>query len=276
MADTRPDPSINSSDLYVLKDNENVSSATYGHLVKVCAVIYNSGSSDVSDVTVRLGIRSVNSSQYPYNSTIIETPASISSGAPLNFQNVNYSWYVTLMDYQYNYEIWALIDPDNFLDEQNESNNFATIPFAIDPFALGLTISTDKAEYDAGDSLFYFANATYYLTAIPVPSITGLVFYILDLETNEEVPSTRTLPQTADPQGRIIGMIFLPSDLSSGRYQVVAEFRGSLYSGESPMAIEIDGPPSTMDKLLIPVLVIALSVAVVAVVAYYVVRKPKT
>ncbi len=269
-ADTRPDLSVNSSDLYVLRNGENVSSATYGYLLNVHAVVYNLGGSNATDVSVRLGIRGVSVMVSQYNYTIFEGICNISAEAPGNYLDVNYSWRVSTDSRSYEYEIWALLDLEGSLDEQNESNNLATIPFAIDWLNMELIISTDKEKYDAGELMI-----NYYGTTTPVPYLAGLEFYVVELATNEEVPNTRTQQQTATYEGVVVGIIELPLDMQSGRYQVLLEFRDSMYSGNVPTAFHVSGQSEPLDQLLVPAIVVALTVGVMAVVAYFVLRKPK-
>jgi hypothetical protein len=168
-----------------------------------------------------------------------------------------------------------LLDPEGGLDEQNETNNFSTFPFAIEWLNLGLVITPDKTEYEAGDVLTYTVSITYYGTLTPVPNLSGIEFYLMDLRSNEEVPNTRTEPQTGSIQGEIVGIITLPIEMSPGRYQVLAEFRGGMYSGDTPIAFEIPDRSGPLSPLLFAVIVIATIAGIVAVAAYFTMRRPK-
>jgi hypothetical protein len=272
--DPRPDPSIFPSDMYVLRTGTNISYGVFGNLVTVHAIVYNLGIENATNFSVMLGMRSTNTS-YQSNTTIIERICDISSDVGNNSLDVNYTWYLNTLVSDV-YEIWVLVDPMYSIDERNETNNWATIPFTVAPLEIDITITTDKAEYRAGNELIYFANISYKGTLTPVPYAPGFEFTLVDVATGETVPDTKTSPQTASSRGSIIGIMYLPLSLSKGHYSIVAEFMGEEYASHSPLSIDVEAKPGPLDTLPLAVASIAVIVGVAAVTVYFVKHKPKT
>jgi hypothetical protein len=277
VVDPRPDPSIASSDLYVLRDGLNLSSSTFGYTVTIHAIVYNLGSSNVTNLSVMLGVRSANETNLQYNQTLFEGTYNVSSYgpfAPYNFVDISYAWQIQITHWL-DFEIWALLDPEGQIDEQNETNNMAVIPFTINPLNLDMIITTDGTEYEAGDVVI-FTDVIYYAgTVTPVPLLPGLVFMVVNWYTTAEVPNTRTVSQTADIYGFVIGAIQLPADLVPGMYAVWAEFLGNTYSGYLPTAITVKAHAEPISSIVIAGIVVVIVLAIVAIAVYVMLRKPR-
>jgi hypothetical protein len=274
MVDPRPDPSITPSDVCVLRNNLNVTSSTFGCTVTMHAIVYNLGASNATDVSIRLGIRIANDIYVQYNHTIFEGISNISSNVSENFVDFNYTWTIPITTWDA-YEIWVLVDPENQLDEQNETNNMAVVPFRIDALNLDMVIITDRTEYEAGDVVIYTDVIVYAGTVTPVPLLPGLVFMVVNWYTTAEVPNTRTVSQTADIYGFVIGAIQLPADLVPGMYAVWAEFLGNTYSGYLPTAITVKAHAEPISSIVIAGIVVVIVLAIVAIAVYVMLRKPR-
>ena len=142
---TKPDLAITISDINVSNANPKA-----GEILLVDATIHNLGTV-VSNVEVSLydGDRAVG------GTLIIEktiTPIIQSGGtAALSFE-------INTLGLSGNHVYYIYIDPNNKIDEVNETNNAASVSTTISLTNLNLTISTDKTDYTADEVMQIATN----------------------------------------------------------------------------------------------------------------------
>lgn len=275
MVDPRPDLSITPSDIYVLSAGSNITYALFGQTVTVHAIVHNLGYSNATNLSVSMGVRNQSFDQGgSYNHTFSEGTYNLSAILYENSLNLNYSWDVWLTIWG-EYELWALLDSQDTIDEVNETNNWITIPFTIAPLDVDVSISTDKVEYTVGDDIFFTATITYVGTLTTVPNLPRVAFLLVDILTGMEVPNTRTVSVNGSLAGTIVWLLTIPIDLTAGDYSIGMEFGGERFQSDTVIPIKEKGATFSVNVLVLAGVVVAAIACIVAGFILISKRKPK-
>ena len=251
--DDRPDLTVSSADIQVMRDNRAIESDSFGSTVSVVMTVKNLGN---REATFKLR---VNVSQGAYNYTIKELTSNISSNATDDEKIIAVSWTVGLW-IQGESRIWVWLDPTNELSEKVETNNLASKVFAISQMRAIVIVTTDTTEYRAGETMVVTASIQYQATSTPVKNLPGVIFYLVDRGGNRVGESD---PATTDGNGGIEEPLIIPLNLEGGSYTVTAVVAGMEYPELTTVEIS-----SAVQGGIFPLWVwIVIIIAVVAVVA---------
>ena len=213
--DVRPDLSIASSDIYVQRDTTNVTSDTFGRQVNVRALVWDRGGRSVDAFEAAVGVRNAAG----YNITLFsKANYNISANETERTLLITVPWTINLTT-PGAYQIWVLLDGTRAIAEPNEANNFATAPFNITQLSVDVTVTTDFAEYNAGDMMVITATINYANMNDPVKGLPGVVFWLLD-SSGALVPGSNSTFETTDQDGGIIVLLRIPPTLDTGTYTV--------------------------------------------------------
>lgn len=230
--DDRPDLSISSADIAVKRAGAEVQSGTYGNALSIVASVKNLGGRETT-----FGMKVSLSGAAGYNFTIVDDDAfNISANATDYQKEITIPWAVSQW-VPGDYSIWVSLDPNNQLSEPNEANNIASIPFAISPLEVVVSVTTDTSEYKSGKTMIITALIQYTSTGLPpVKGLPGVTFFLTDSQGNK-VPASDTQPATTDNSGKIEQRLIIPLDLESGSYSVSANVAGSDYPTSATVQI---------------------------------------
>lgn len=235
--DIRGDLSIAEDDIVVKRGATVIQAEMFGRTVTVNAVVRNLGGTDIDSFDMRIGIRNPDG----FDSTLYSrTGLSVSSDAGNNTLNVTYQWTIGITAAG-NYNIWVRLDINNTIGEPNEDNNFAMVPFQILPLAVSVFITTDYAEYDAGDIVIVSATVVYSSDNSPVKNLPNVVFWIFDPVANVVVPGSNSENATTGTDGSINVWMRIPTEIESGNYVIRAVVVGQGYDSTTQITISAAG-----------------------------------
>ena len=139
------------ADLTVASLTTNKSRYTGGETVTVTARVRNLGSASVSSAEVMLSSA--------YITSITKTTGYISAGGTVK---IAFTFTASTLSDDTTISLMATADPGNRITELNESNNARSVSIVVDGALPDLTVSsmtTDKSEYEAGDTVTVTATA---------------------------------------------------------------------------------------------------------------------
>ncbi len=252
--DVREDLSVAAEDIaidYVSDDN----SSLFGDTVKIIAVVYNEGGTDVDNASIEFGSSEWNDPIKVVNENI---PAGSSKEITVEFR-VNIT---TGGDY----DIYVLADSTYAFSEKNETNNMASVVLVVEQLEVDISIVLDSGQHQVEEILMVYVTVKYAEnTNLSVVNLSGL-----SMELRDETGETRqSSPQaTTNIQGMATLSIVLDDELESGTYTVVCMIEGLSETVED--TVEIEGIVSGGGiPLLIWILVIAVIAAIVIGVTVY-------
>jgi len=232
VTDVRPDLSIVSTDIYVQRGTTNVTSDTFGHQVNVRALVRDLGGRSVDAFEAAVGVR--NSGGYNFTMPSMDS-YNISANATENTLLITVPWLINLTTPGV-YEIWVVLDGTRAIAEPNEANNFAVAPFNITQLSVDVTVTTEFAEYNAGDLMGITATIKYANGDDPVKGLPGVVFWLLD-SNGAVVPGSNSSIKTTDEFGGIFVPLRIPTTLDTGTYTVRAVVLGTDYDSATTIHV---------------------------------------
>jgi ribosomal protein L40E len=262
--DVRPELSVVVSDtvkdIYVQRGTQNVTGEMFGRVLTINVIIHNLGGNNATSVDVHMGVRNAANT---YNHTLLrKADYNVSSNATANTLKIVVPWTLNLTAVGV-YQIWVWVDELNVIAESDETNNFAYLDFTVVPLDALVNILTDASEYKAGDMMVVSATVLYNHTSDPVKNLPGVVFWLIDSSTKQVVANSNSSAMTTDPDGSIIVLLRIPTDLLTGSYQVRAVIGTQNHDSEATVHVS-----AAVVGGLFPVWVwILIIVAVVGVVA---------
>lgn len=112
--------------------------------------------------------------------------------------------------------ITATVDPDNTINELDETNNSKSINVFVNPSQLGLEVNTDKPAYTAYETL----TATIVITNLGTQTrLVGLTVEILD--NNWQIKDITLKPQ----EKQLKTILWNTGNTYAGEYKVVARLK---------------------------------------------------
>jgi ribosomal protein L40E len=230
--DVRPDLSITSSDIYVQSGTTNVTSDKFGRQVNVRALVWNRGGRSVDAFEATIGVR--NAADYNYT-LLSKANYNISANATDKTLLLTYLWTINLTT-PGDYQIWVLLDGPRAIAEPNEADNFATAPFNITQLSVDVTVTTDFAEYNAGDLMGITATIKYADMSDPVKNLPGVVFWLL-YPSGDRVLGSNSSIEPTDEFGGIFVPLRIPTTLDTGTYTVQTVVLGTNYTSETTVHV---------------------------------------
>ena len=263
--DVRPDLSVVVSDtvkdIYVQKGTQNVTGEMFGRALTVNVIIHNLGGSNATSVDVHVGVRNVANT---YNHTLLrKADYNVSSNATDNTLKIAVPWTMNLSAVGGAYQIWVWVDELKVIAEPDETNNFAYLNFTVVPLDSSVTFITDATEYKAGDMMVISATVTYNHTSDPVKGLTGVVFWLVDPTTKLVIANSNSSAMTTDPDGSIIVLLRIPTNLPTGSYQVRAVVGTQSHDSEATVHVSA-AVAGGLFPLWVWILIIVAVVGVVA------------
>jgi len=256
--DMRPNLVITAGNLYVQFDGSNATSSMFGRTVTVCALVDNSGGTYVGNFTAKLGIRNAGG----YNNTFHIGYYNISANVTDHVRLIQFVWRVNISDAG-PYDLYAWVDTEGAVFEQFENDNWANKSFTITQAVLTLTVSPDKAEYNAGDTMVIVIGIMYQGTSVFVPFVPNVVAYLWDVKNNVRVDLAQSDPVDATEAGVATAMLTIPSDLKTGSYKVIVEIWGQPHDVDAQ--VQISGEVKAgLFPMWVWILIIVLAVGIVA------------
>jgi len=256
--DMRPNLVITAGNLYVQFDGSNATSSMFGRTVTVCALVDNSGGTYVGNFTAKLGIRNAGG----YNNTFHIGYYNISANVTDHVRLIQFVWRVNISDAG-PYDLYAWVDTEGAVFEQFENDNWANKSFTITQAVLTLTVSPDKAEYSAGDTMVIVIGIMYQGTSVFVPFVPNVVAYLWDVKNNVRVDLAQSDPVDATEAGVATAMLTIPSDLKTGSYKVIVEIWGQPHDVDAQ--VQISGEVKAgLFPMWVWILIIVLAVGIVA------------
>ncbi|MCJ7463131.1 MAG: hypothetical protein MUO81_00055, partial [Thermoplasmata archaeon] len=126
-----------------------------------------------------------------------------------------------------------------------------------------VTFITDATEYKAGDMMVISATVTYNHTSDPVKGLTGVVFWLVDPTTKLVIANSNSSAMTTDPDGSIIVLLRIPTNLPTGSYQVRAVVGPQSHDSEATVHVSA-AVAGGLFPLWVWILIIVAVVGVVA------------
>jgi hypothetical protein len=189
-----PDMAITNDDIYF-----NNSNPSENENVTIFANISNLGITATGIFSVRFH------SGFPNLSNQIGTEQTLSL-SPLSNGTVNVSWIASIGSH----DIWVIVDPDNNIIEENESNNNASKTITIESWQYVYGNVSGNLQIDDSDSETVF---------VWLPeNITGSHLYIVDLDSNIEWTALEALSRNTSGGYRFQDFSILDNALGSENY----------------------------------------------------------
>ncbi|MEQ1719132.1 MAG: hypothetical protein ABL907_24630, partial [Hyphomicrobium sp.] len=121
-----------------------------------------------------------------------------------------------------NHSFYITLDPDNLIDETNETNNIAWNSLTIGSSNLNLTISTDKTAYTANENILITVNIQDILGSDRSGTLT---VKIVDLNNNVvSVVASNQLVTISPNENRVLNFTWNTGQTLAGNYKVYSHF----------------------------------------------------
>ncbi|MDH3365592.1 MAG: hypothetical protein OEM29_06300 [Thermoplasmata archaeon] len=253
VTDVRPDLYVADSGISIAYDGNQVTEQMFGRVVQITVEVENLGSRAAQDVSMIIGIDTSSITTYTIETVMITEVAAD------NMTLVTIDWMINLTTPD-TYSIWADVDPNDVIDESNETNNIAAIDFVVEALEVSVGVFPESTEYETGGLIVVSVTVSYEDDETAVKELPDVMVALYD-SSGIQIPNTVQGPLSTDASGALASTINIPEGLTSGQYTLGVIIQDETYHSE---AFSISGEAGGGGiPLLIWIIVIAVIVAVV-------------